>query len=513
MIKKLRKICTLSACIFASVAAFSGCGAKENVEGTVEISMLQAGYGVEFMENAIRDFNKIYPDVEIKLTPIVNLSSDTIEGELTSKDNGVDLYLSTYLPWQKYINGDGTSDYLEDLTEFFDEKPLGEGENLSIREKMLPDYLKQTELHSKNWVMNWANGPTGLIVNKKALGDRRIPRTSNEMLEIFQQISAEEKAETDKKKKIYPLIWPGEAWDYWRYVLNVWWAQYEGTDAYSRFWQLKDEDGELSPSVYLQDGILQALEELESILAYEYSYPGSAALPHTDAQAQFMLNRAAFTVSGDWIESEMTHFKNQDIRLIKTPVNSALGEKLGISETQLRAAVDAIDNNEEKPSDIDGETFEQIKTARAVQFNIGYQHFMFIPKNSNAKEETKLFIRFLTSQASMEQTYVTSGMTLPYITAGSDRFVLSESNFQKLTEYKKDLYEIEKTMNYISFDYTSPLRWKAGIQQFYGPANQPELIFSQQNENMRKSARQVWLDEYATVNGSWQSYLSTAGLG
>lgn len=109
MKEKLKKTSVFSACLLAAVATLSCCGVRENVEGVVEISILQAGYGIEFMENAVRDFNKTYPNVEIRLTPVVNLSADMIEGELTSKDNGVDLYLSTYLPWQKYINSDGTS--------------------------------------------------------------------------------------------------------------------------------------------------------------------------------------------------------------------------------------------------------------------------------------------------------------------------------------------------------------------------------------------------------------------
>lgn len=71
---------------------------------------------------------------------------------------------------------------------------------------------------------------------------------------------------------------------------------------------------------------------------------------------------------------------------------------------------------------------------------------------------------------------------------------------------------MEKNIQYIYYDYTSPLRWKAGLQQFYGPANQPELLFAQQSESQRKAAYDVWMDEYNTVNGAWGSYLSAAGL-
>ena len=231
-------------------------------------------------------------------------------------------------------------------------------------------------------------------------------------------------------------------------------------------------------------------------------------MAHTDGQAQFMLNKAVFTITGDWIESEMKNYNNDSIRMMKPPVNSALGEKLGITEEKLIEAIDAIDNGYSSVDGLTSAQFETIKTARSLQFSIGTNHSILIPKNSNAIPQAQKFLQFMFSQKGIEIVYKYAGTLLPF----ENKIDEQSSYFTSLTLYKQHKFTLEKNANYIFYDYTSPLRWKAGLQQFYGPANQPELLFAQQSEDQRKSAYDVWMDEYNTVNGSWNSYLSAAGL-
>ena len=488
------------------IVPMAACNKTQDAEGVVMLKMLEAGYGTRFMDELVSEFKKVEPDITVEVEPVVALNADSVEGELTSRDNPWDLYLTGPMYWRKFIKADGTSDVLYDMTEFFDAEVYGE--DVSIRDKMNPDYIMHTEEQGRNWILNWAGGSGGLAVNMTALGDRAVPRTTNEFIETIKDISEEEKAQPDKRKKVYPLIWSGLAWDYWRYVLNCWWAQYDGVDAYNRFWPCLNEDGELSPSVFLQEGILKGLEVLEEILYYEYSYPGSLALAHTDAQAQLMLNKAVFTVTGDWIESEMKNYKNDTIRMMKPPVNSALGEKLGISEAQLIAAVDAVDAGETSAAGLTDEQFLAVKEARSLYFSIGTTHSILIPKSSNVIPQAQRFLQFMLSEKGIEIIYKYAGTLLPF-----DNTIDTESDyFKSLTPYKQHKFNLEKDIKYIYFDYTSPLRWKAGLQQFYGPSNQPELLFAQQAESQRKSAYDVWMDEYETVNGAWGSYLSAAGL-
>ena len=500
--KKLVALLLVVVCIMPMTA----CNKAEDLEGVVQIKMLEAGYGTRFMDELISAFQEEEPGITVEYDPVVALNADTVEGELTSQNNPYDLYLTGAIYWRKFIKADGTSDVLYDMTDFFDTNTYGE--ESSIRSKMNPDYIKYTEEKGRNWSLNWAGASCGLAVNMTTLGERPVPRTTNEFIKTIKEISAEEKAQPDKRKKVYPLIWSGLAWDYWRYALNCWWAQYEGVDAYNRFWPCLNEDGERSPTVYLQEGILKGLEVLEQVLYHEYSYPGSIALAHTDGQAQFMLNKAVFTVTGDWIESEMKNYNNDTIRMMKPPVNSALGEKLGISEEQLIAAIDAIDAGETSVEGVNNDQFLEIKKARSLHFSIGMNHSILIPKNSNAIPQTERFLQFMFSEKGIEIVYKYAGTLLPF-----ENSIDTDSDyFKSLTPYKQHKFGLEKDIQYIYYDYTSPLRWKAGLQQFYGPANQPELLFAQQSESQRKPAYDVWMDEYNTVNGSWGSYLSAAGL-
>ena len=73
------------------IVPMAACNRVQDLEGVVMVKMLEAGYGTKFMDELISEFNKVEPGIEIKVEPVVSLNADTVEGELTSRDNPYDL--------------------------------------------------------------------------------------------------------------------------------------------------------------------------------------------------------------------------------------------------------------------------------------------------------------------------------------------------------------------------------------------------------------------------------------
>jgi hypothetical protein len=233
-------------------------------------------------------------------------------------------------------------------------------------------------------------------------------------------------ANNGKYNKGFSFIQSKDAPEYFEYLFTIWWAQYEGISGYNDFWSGIDNN-RYSANIFLQEGREQALEVFEEILDYDKGYltPNTFNLEFMPAQLAFLKGEGVFHVNGDWLENEMRDL-TKDLKLdtfktMKTPIISALGEKLGITDAELSAIVDYVDGEGEKPTFTstadytEEEVIDIVREARSVVQSVGAGHQAAIPKNATGKNVAVDFLRFMATDIAQE-AYMTAtgGNNLPF---------------------------------------------------------------------------------------------------
>lgn len=430
--------------VLSLLTAFSVCLApacsdnKGGDEQTLEVYCVNAGYRYQWTEDLLDLFTKQdwvkekYPN--IKTTFYQNDRQDFGASKLGSgaKANSYDLMFFTN--GENFFGDEGT---VLNLTEkVYDSYVPGEtdanGKQIKVVDKMDASYVKScgyidTVTGKTNYYcVPWAGGMAGFLYNEDILVDQlglKVPNTTDEMyaacVEIRKQLG-------DNKC----FLQSNDA-NYWGYLFNIWWAQYEGYEGFDDFWNGKAVVGgrkQLSNKIFEQKGRVKSLEIYEKLLKYDEKFfnPSSFTLEFMSAQKMFLDGASVFHVNGDWYPMEMASFSSDyTIKMMKTPVVSSILENNTRLEgsiendKELSALITAID---EGNSALEGEgysvsqkDYDVIKEARQIVFSIGARHNSFIPAYSNAKDVAVDFLRFMSTDIACE-AYIkaTMGSSLPF---------------------------------------------------------------------------------------------------
>lgn len=444
----------------ALLMAFSGvaCGGKpETGEGTLDIYVHKAGYGVQwaydlkdaFMQEdwvkaKYSNLNVIVTDgdqdgyVKSKLVAPNNNHYDLMLGFDSDypKDNSLleDLYDDVY---NQVIPGEGTTKYID---RYFDSYA-------TMNKYVDPN---DTSGKDKYYVTAWAGGMNGIFYNEDLLTAMgySVPRTTNELLAICNAIYEDRTdgvAETNDVYEGYSFI-QSSGLAYLTYVMPIWWAQYDGIQGYNDFYN-GVYDNKLSKSIFSEyKGRLYSLEVFEDLFGYgedkivgNTTYVGkhlnpqsmSADYTYKIAQGLFLRGQGVFHVNGDWFEQEMKEKKAEikqmegidySIKMMRMPIISKLGEKLGITDSELAAIVDYVDGTTTTAptftstlgydSDL---IIETVREARGVVHSIGAQHMSYVPSYAREKDIAKDFLLFMaTDKAQDIYMQATGGCSLPF---------------------------------------------------------------------------------------------------
>ncbi len=490
----------LFACFMAAVAAFSVAGCKggkisevDDGEGVLNILCMEAGYGTTFMDEWIKEFKKVPGNEDVTVNPVYDVQvGDTTLSLLNDPSlNPYDLILTGTFSYVKHAeNG-----LLEDLSGVVSE----------LDYPLLDSYADFGKYKGKTYVLPWVHGPAGIIYNTDMLPAERIPKTTDELVALCGDITA---GRIETAKDIKPFVWGGSnAGNYWRYSADCWWAQYDGVDAYRDFWTFTVDGIPNSPDgyrVYGQQGILESYTVLENILKPDYCVYGSQSKDHTTSQSDFMLGRAVMIPCGDWMESEMrkNYASVTNYKLMRTPVISALGDKLKLAgdgathsqnDEKLSEVVGYIDDGKTdgEISALTGVTVAKaaaVREARLTIYSMDSRHQVFIPSSSNAKDEAKAFIKFMSSLKASEIFQKEARSQQPY-DYGADAVVCEGAS-----SYLKNNIELVKDAKFIFPDYdTSSIRYKGGVNREFVKYND-ELEISFYDGNL--TAKKLFDDNY-----------------
>ena len=454
--KKFTKTVALAVCSVLTLGSLSACGGGD--DGTILIGFTDAGYGHAFLEETIARFERAYPEYNVEYEGDAKFT-DKVNNYVNNGSN-YDIMFSMKQLWQEWA----AKGKLEDLNEVYATVVDGD----TVENKMLDafqDYGKAegNDGVDRYYVMPWNDGVTGIVYNANMFDEYgwEIPTTVAELVALCGEIKA------DTNNTVKPFVYPGQYANYWEFIGNVWWAQYEGIDNFNYFFTYENRD------VFSQQGRLKALQAFESLSLRENGTDpdlecnaviGSLSMNHIEAQMSFLNGEAAMIPNGSWIETEIKESMPDGfrIKMMKTPY---------------------------------------IDTKHKVDMNwTSAGDFICIPKDAKHKEGAKKFIAFMCTDENLQMYSSYTNTMRPF------RYDTTEVK-KNLSEFGKGVFDIwgdENSTNLYEVSH-SPLYTMGYIAKW--PATSiPWGAMLSTSEVM--SARDVFDAEINYVNGKWAEWQS-----
>jgi len=471
---------------------------------------LQSGIPSGLLDGIIAEFNKQYPNINIIVDETLAFGYFDTTIPTDANTNSIDLYLMCSANIMNIITMN--EGFLADLSPVVDAKL--DGHSKTIRERLNSRYAEIFTMEDGSiYTLPWQSQAHGMVYNKKWFDDNGfvMASTTDELIELCDAI-----AEKGEKAFI------GSNTQYWCYLYEGWWAQYQGVEEYFNFYSATDALGtQPSNKVWAQQGRLEALEVLEDIFSfnsdntYKYVVPGSNTMTHTEAQTKFLNGVGKMMANASWLEAEMAaHWKDgQDIRMSKLPVVSSiievLPDKSVQNDAQLReviAYIDAVAEGEDatKPSYVSDVDLARLVEARNVVYTT-QQMNVAIPSYSKAKDAAMNFLKVMYSDTGLKEL-ANKLLTLPGVTFDNE---VNKPDTSKWSTFANSAIKLQETANYVYNPLNYPLFYKNGLTAFNSV---PEFSIGATNPNDRKSAYEFWEYDQAIVKSYWKNYLSAAGL-
>ena len=425
----------MAALLSCSAVSLAACGDNNEDEAgstTLNVYVLNAGYGIEWL-NAIETafeqeawVTEKYGKVNVKVEEngVETYAADQIKTG-SNRANKFDVLFSLNLQELYGKSGSNKKYYLADLKDVYE--ATVPGETVAVKDKMVSSALTanmytNVKGESSWYAMPWAGGYNGILYNADKLqaGGYTVPVTTDEMLSIME-------AETTKNG--YSIMQSTqEGATYWEHLMPMWWAQYEGYENYTKFWEGKvynaqTQSYEYSVDIFKQQGRLESLKVLENALS-NHLYSKAPSTKYLIAQRMFLMGEGMFMACGDWFDMEMSTMKKEivdsgkkvyNVQMMKTPVVSSIINKLTTVKTDeaLAALVRAIDNGATSFDGVSEADFKTVKEAREILYSVGNYHTAVIPSYAKNVELGKDFLKFLaTDKANEIYTTKTQGSGL-----------------------------------------------------------------------------------------------------
>ena len=467
------------------LAAGAGCTVQENIvddEKTINVRLYKAGFGDTFIYELKQKFESVYASEGYKLnvlTPTYGSAGTAMVQEMSRgySNTKIDLYITgAIMPNQVGKNNEyGDNELCEDLEELvFNQTAIGyDGVETTekISQRLNSDLVPF--LCSDDGTMygfTWAQTTAGMVVNTTKLaayGITELPRTTNEMFEVFETIynGVDGVIAGSKETKTYPLTYSlttgnGGASGYQNCAWLTWFAQYD-IDTYNEFLRMQTyENGQWTDmedgyKIFENENLVDVMETTYHLMDKKYAAMGSATQSLDQAQGLMMKdnsgqNNAVFMLNGDWFLNEVkaNYSKNLgNIEFMNVPVISALGVKIFGEGTSYGFDEEKCDNvlsficklvDEGKPLtdiiasvktqfgfDLAEADAQAVATARGVTFARGIEHLAFITKNCTKKNIAALVLRMMASDDFAETFLTHANASSPYA-----------KNIQAVSQYK-----------------------------------------------------------------------------
>lgn len=509
--KKRIKFSAIIVALVLSFTALCACGSKVTYdERTLYVAAINKGYGIEWLENMLKAYVEKNPGLSYELTP--SYSDKQIKDAV---DSGYG-----YCNYDLIFTGarnPAESGKLADLTDVYEYKyTSGSRNGKTVAEAMEQTFLKSMtqRLDDSNYkCLPWSGGFSGLLLNytvlNKTLGEgwenTYKLRTTNELLAFCEVL---------KNHNLSAFVHCSDTSQYGN-MFRVWFAQYNGTEKLKEYFEGKytDELGQtgVGPEVAHNEGVLEAAKVGQAIFGGGYSHPKSNGRTWEFSQSMFMSGQSAMFHNGDWFQNEMgKQYPNTDLRMILTPMISAKGAQLGISEEQLIALIDYVDavnagETPQKPavSSILGysveELIEKVGEARSYVASLG-DYFTAAVVEYNKMDLAKDFLKFMLSDEGQKIYVDTLGLTMAY----GYNLDKDYDNYANLGNFAKSRWEMARNSVYYMPDHSTKYGM-AGLEPFKAMTQAPlEVILS--NPSYGWTAEDIYEFDYTYHSEHWNVY-------
>ena len=524
---------------------------------TVNLRLYKAGFGDQFIYELKKNFEAVYAEEGYKinvLTPTLGSAGTPMVQEMSRgyDKTKIDLYITGAITPNMVSEYGEYGLVCEELEEtVWNQKAInydGTESETVISERILSDYEPFLRAdNNKMYGFNWAQTTAGMVVNMKKLsayGVTELPRTTNELFEIFDKIlyGVEGLIGGSEETKTYPLTYTlqsgnGGGAGYQNCALLSWFSQYD-IDTYNEFlrMQTKTEDGwvdmEDGYKVYQNENLKKSLTAGYHLMDMEYSAFGSKTQTLDQAQGLIMKdkkgqNNAVFMLNGDWFLNEVkaNYSKNlNDITFMNVPVISSLGIDLFGAGTAYNLSDEAcddllsyicklVDENKtldeiiamvktEKGVELTQEIAQQVATARGVGFARGIEHLAFMTKDTTKKDIASLVLRMMASDDFAETFMAKANASSPYT-----------KNVKTVSPYRfvNDAQKITSNIHYRAVNSrVQGLRFKAMKTDAFipGTSNLALTLYDRNEKESYAEAAQKLFDACnAKVFSSWNDYI------
>ena len=393
-------------------------------------------YFEEFYKDYCFEAGKIGVDIIIDYrNDLYNLST------LPYMDSEV-LFVPSTLSTEQIANNGWVADITDIMCE--DRKDTG----FYLEEKIDGGYLSEVSVNQKYYAIPYIRDSWGLIYNAELFNRYQfeVPNTTDELLALCDEM---------RYYGVTPLITTGAYPMYLDELTKIWWAQYEGVENYTNFWNGVNADGRYSSDIFAQQGRLTSWEILQKIYDNNFLHRDSMnmAVSHMDAQTRFLISGyqrepIAMITEGSWMLTEAEVILREieqnygnadlDIRMMKTPVNSAIINKCSSipDDETLSAVITAIDEGYSYYEGVTDYDFALVREARNIVSTTGYNAIMNANIAPNKEALAKEFLRFVTSQEGIETLAATTGATTAI------GWEITEEAYLRMDSVRRSAFEI-----------------------------------------------------------------------
>ncbi len=285
----------------AAALALAGCGpsggggqgTNVGATGELDVASFQGGYGIDFFQQAAKEYEAKHPGVTIKVTggPRVweQLRPRFIAGnppDLTWPGWGFDYWPAVY---------EGQVLALDDYLKQPNPYNTGKDAPKTWGESFEPALLKLGQYDGKQYLLPYHYNMNGWWYNPDLFAKNgwQPPKTFQELLDLCAKIKA---------KGIAPITYQGK-YPYYMIAgfLFPWAVSVGGV-------KVTDDAQSIVPGAWKSPAMLQAATMIKELKDRGYFEEGANALSHTESQMDFLNGKAAMIPCGTWLYSEM---KNQ----------------------------------------------------------------------------------------------------------------------------------------------------------------------------------------------------------
>lgn len=537
--------------LILSAGALTACGDRVHIEDTdqfLETYVWQGGYGTDWLDAMLVDFSnqdwvkEKYPDFDY----YVHKNADyafTASRVSAGSANTIDLLFGVDV--QRFYGSvkDGKP-LLTDLTELVYNATVP-GEDITVGDKML-DTFKEANVYydlnasegdePKYFATSWGAGMDGLMYNATILEElgMDVPVTTDELIALCQDIK-DLNGSDPAYGESYSII-ASTSTGYWSYMFPQWWAQYEGVEGYSNYYNGISE-GRLSSNAVKQTGRLESLKVIDTLLSGNNGYydEGSNEYEYMEAQTNFIMGKGLFIVCGDWFSREMrdliadlkTEGYDYKINFMRTPIISSIVDRTPSIKTAAAAAgitddemlvrvIEAVDKKAPAPDGVTQADYDIIKEARGVVYTTGMNDTSVIPETASAKQVAVDFLRYMATDRA-QSIYIenTDGSALPYSYDLKVKDPELYNAIQPLQQSRADIFADEDLLTILPAELSFRLSTFGGLKALTTVTSTLEAIFNTTGSS-RTTAEDIYQQEIewwtADNNRRWNQAVQDARL-